>query len=349
MILRRLPPPKRVLIVKPSALGDVVTALPVLHGLRRTFPETHIAWLVSTACADVLLDQPGLDDIVLFDRKRLGRCWRSPEALRSLSAFFQTLRRGRYDWAIDLQGLFRSGLFTRWTGAVVRAGFADAREGAAMFYTHHVAVSAEHTVDRNLALARVMGIDARGEDVRLHISPDSQAFAEAWCRDLGLSRGGFLVCVPPTRWTSKLYPVRHWRRVAAGLAERMPVLLIGSPDPAEHELCRQIAEGISGVTNLAGRTTIRQMAGLLAISAGVVCCDSAAKFIAAAVGVECVVLIGPTHPERTGPYRRGRAFVADVPCQGCLQKRCTHGTCMESLPPSLVLDAADAMIRAGAS
>jgi heptosyltransferase-1 len=90
------------------------------------------------------------------------------------------------------------------------------------------------------------------------------------------------------------------------------------------------------------------MVGMLAASAGVVCCDSAAKFIAPAVGVRCVVLIGPTRVEKTGPYRLGRAVVSEVACQGCLQKTCRHRTCMESIAPEVVLRAIDAMIQAGA-
>ncbi|MBN1554915.1 MAG: glycosyltransferase family 9 protein, partial [Phycisphaerae bacterium] len=278
-------PPHRVLIVKPSALGDVVSAIPILRGLRRTHPETYIAWLVSTTCAPLLDGDPDLNEVILFDRKKMGHCWRSPEAMGSLFDFRKLLRESNFDWAIDAQGLLRSGVFTKWTQAEVRAGFADAREGASLFYNRRVRIVAEHTVDRNILLARSLGIDARPEDLRLTVRPSGTLFAESILNLLGVSAGGVLVFVPPTRWETKLYPVKHWRSVAREAVKRMPVVLIGSPDESERKLCAEIAEGIEGVTNLAGKTTIPQMVGMIAASAGVVCCDSAAKFIAPAVGV----------------------------------------------------------------
>jgi len=154
--------PRRALIIKPSSLGDVVTALPVLRALRRTHPDVHIAWLVSTTCADILRDEPGIDELIYFERKKLGRAWYSPTAMISLLSFRRKLKAGQFDWVIDLQGLARSGIFTRWTGAAVRAGFADAREGAGAFYNYRIAVEAKHTVDRSIGLARALGLDASG-------------------------------------------------------------------------------------------------------------------------------------------------------------------------------------------
>lgn len=337
-------PPRRVLIVKPSSLGDVVSALPVLRGLRRTYPDAEISWLVSTACAPLLEGDGDLRELIRFDRKALGYCWRSPEAMGQLMELRRRLRDGQFDWTIDLQGLLRSGVFTWWTGAPIRAGFADAREGSVLFYTHRIRVAAEHTIDRNILLARALGIDARSEDLRLSISPEAENFAESILRYVGAPRGGVLVCVPPTRWATKLYPAGHWRSVVRQAVRRLPVVLLGSADEAERRLCAEIAEGIEGATDLSGRTTIPQMAALIAASAGVVCCDSAAKFLAPAVGVRCVVLIGPTRPERTGPYCKGRAIVADVPCRGCLRKTCRRHLCMESIAPEIVWRAVEDMI-----
>jgi len=341
MIARPLPvpaPPERVLIVKPSALGDVVTAVPVLRGLRRTFPDARISWLLSDACAPILAHDADLDETIPFPRRQLGPWWRSPSAARLLREFLRTLRRGAFDWVIDLQGLFRSGLFARVTGARVRAGFADAREGAWAFYTHRVRPEERHTVDRNLALASSLGVDARREDMTLSPSPAAREFAEGLRGRIDPAGGGFLAFVPPTRWETKSYPPRRWRTVAAAFAGRMPVALLGTR--SDRALCERVAKGAAGnVVNLAGETTIPQMVALIASAACVVCSDSAAQFIAQAVGVPVVTLMGPTRPERTGPILRGQAVVADVPCQGCLRRRCRHITCMQTLAPETVVSA----------
>ena len=337
------PRPKRVLILKPSALGDVVTALPVLGGLRRSFPDCRVAWMVSDACAGLIAHDSRLDEVILFERRRLGRAWRSASAAAALVGLVRGLRRRRFDWVIDLQGLLRSGLLSFVSRSPVRAGFADARESADLFYTHVVRPAEPHTVDRNIALARSLGVDCRPDDMRLEVSAAGIAFADTFCSTHHIDRGQFLVCVPSTTWATKRYPVRHWRSVVSRLAGRIPIVLTGLP--SERGLCEAVAEGIAGVTNLAGRTSAAELVGLIAASAGVVCCDSAAKFIAPAVGVDCLVLIGPTRVERTGPYLGGRAVVAKVPCQGCLKRRCRHITCMQMIDPDEVAAAAQAMVE----
>jgi len=337
-------PPRKVLIIKPSALGDVVTALPVLRGLRRTFPRARVSWMLSTSCAAVLTGDGDLDEVVPFDRRRLGAAWRSPSAARLLGRFLRGLSRGGFDWVIDLQGLFRSGFFALATGAAVRAGFADAREGAWVFYTHRHRPAERHTVDRNIALARRLGIDARREDMTLSLAAAGREFAERFRRRIGAGSGGFLVFVPPTRWATKRYPLRHWRTVAARLVRRMPVALLGTE--SDRALCARIADAAGrGAFNLAGETTLPQMVGLIASAACVVCSDSAAQHIAQAVGVDVVTLIGPTRPERTGPLIRGRSLVADVPCRGCLKRRCRHITCMQSIAPSAVVSAVEGLLN----
>ncbi len=327
--------PERVLIIKPSSLGDVVTAVPVLRALRRKFPQARVDWLLSTVCASLLENDTDLDGIVLFDRRRLGRAWRSPAAARALAGLVKTLRRGRYDWVIDLQGLFRSGFFARAAGVPIRAGFANAREFAWVFYTHRLPPKAEHTVDRNIELAEMLGLDARREDMTLNVSDDGEAFAGQFLARPEVAGRDYLVFVPPTRWETKLYPARHWRTLARRLAGRAPIALVGTPGDAE--LCSRIARDAGpGVIDLAGQTNIAQMVGLIAGARCVVCSDSAAQHIAQAVGTDVVVLIGPTRPKRTGPVLQGRCVIAQVPCQGCLRRTCRHVTCMQSISPETV-------------
>ena len=123
------------------------------------------------------------------------------------------------------------------------------------------------------------------------------------------------------------------------------MVLLGTP--GDLDICRSASEGISdGVVNLAGQTDIREMVGVIAAGGTVICSDSAASFIAPAVGVPVVTLIGPTRPEHTGPYGTGTAIIADVPCQGCLKRSCRHTTCMELISPTDVVDAAKRMLAA---
>ncbi|MFP4141242.1 MAG: glycosyltransferase family 9 protein [Phycisphaerae bacterium] len=332
--------PRRVLIVKPSALGDVVTALPVLHGLRRTFPEVEIDWIVRDMYAPLLADQPGLRRVVTYDRKLLGSFWRPGAGSEHLRDLKRTLREAEYDWAIDLQGLFRSAMFVRWTRADLRAGFRDARELAPLFYTHRIeAPVGQHTVDRNLQLARALGVDARPGDLTLSVSQEARTRAHRLLDGAGLPRDGFLAIVPPTRWETKKYPVRRWREMLSELPGDLSVAVLGNKG-REQELCSRVAEGMDSAVSLAGQTDLPSLAAMLASAGAVVCCDSAAKFIAQAVGTPVVVLIGPTISERTGHYPKspagGVSISADLPCRHCLKKVCLHGTCMDLIPPGQV-------------
>ncbi len=339
MSLPDLTAPKRVLIIKPSALGDVATGVPILRGLRRTFPDAHIAWLVNDNCADLIANDSDLDELIIFQRKLLGRAWRNPSAAGMLLKLIKKLKAGQFDWVIDIQGLFRSGFLAWVTGANVRAGFAGAKELAGTFYTHRIEVDSQHTIDRNIDLAVTLGIDARAEDMTLELT----ASGKAATAEFNLDRGGYLVAVPPTRWVTKLYPQRHWRKVIGELANKTTVVVLGAP--GDEQMCQRIVAGLDGeIINLAGKTSIEQMVGLIAGSSGVICSDSAAKFIAPAVGVDVVCLIGPTRVEQTGPYKRGQALLADLPCQGCQMRSCRHTSCMEMIQPSEVIEAASAML-----
>ncbi len=335
--------PRRVLIVKPSALGDVVTAMPVLRALKRSFPQVHVSWMLADSCAPLVAHDTDLDAVVPFDRKGLGKWWRSPLAAGQLYMLMRRLRTARYDWVIDLQGLLRSGLFTLATRSPLRVGFRKAREGAWLFYSKRPYIHEQHTVDRNIALAGKLGVEAYPTDMTLQVSAEGRQFAENFWAKANL-KGDVLACVPPTRWPTKQYPPRHWRKVVGELSRDNPVLLLGGP--GDVALCTEIADGLGpGVHNLAGQTTVPQFVALLAASAGAVCCDSAAKFIAPAVGTDVVTLIGPTRVEKTGPYPIGQAVVSPVACQGCLKRRCDPAVCMELIDPADVIAAVRRMIE----
>jgi len=151
------PPPARVLLIRPSALGDVSRTVPCLVALRRALPGAHIDWLVNASFADAVAAHPMLDGVVRFDRKHP----------RSIPRLLRHLRAQRYGLVVDLQGLARSGLFTRATGAARRIGFANAREGAWLAYNEKHAFARDlHTVERMRGLLDAAGFPGPA-DLRL--------------------------------------------------------------------------------------------------------------------------------------------------------------------------------------
>lgn len=343
--------PSNILIIKPSAIGDVVHALPILALLRRRWPGAKISWLVTPACAGLLDRHPDLHEVIRFERRAFGKSWRSPRTAADLFRFACGLRARAFDLVIDLQGLFRSGWLAGATGAPVRIGLSDAREFAGLFYTDRVAVDSprdesadpddappgRHAIDRYLCVTEWLGC-GRGpvafpfavDDVdRRHVAAlvPSQRYA---------------VLLPGTNWATKRWPVESFAALVEPLRERhgLETVIAGGPGDAE------LGERITGATNLAGKTSLRQLVALLERAALVVANDSGPMHIAAALGRPLVTPFGPTDPARTGPYQRMETVLRlGIPCSPCFSRRCSHQSCLKWLGIGPVLDLADEQMR----
>ena len=342
---------ERIVLIKPSSLGDVVHGLPALHGLRSLFPAARIDWLVGSAYAPLLqglVERGDVDTLVRFDRRRLGRAWRSFAGLAELRQLLGNLRRPRYDLVVDLQGLARSGLMTWLTRAPVRVGFREAREGAARSYTHFIPVepSEEHAVDRNCAAGRLFTGAPWPARFDLPVDAPAEARVAGLLREAGISADEpVLAVVPGARWETKRWlPDRFARvirelRADAGLRS----LVLGGPD--EQSLCNSIAEAArADAVNLAGRTALPELVAALARSSLVLCHDSAAAHLAVAVDRPVVCLTGPTNPRRTGPHGQLNSVLQlPLDCAPCYLRtlsKCPHQhRCMRELTVELVLGA----------
>jgi heptosyltransferase-1 len=338
-------PPPRILIIKPSSLGDVVHALPVLAALRAAYPEAHIAWLVSNSFAPLLDGHPLLDEVIRFDRKRFGRMWRSPRVFVDFWRFVGEIRRRRFDLVIDLQGLIRSGLLSFFSGAGERIGFADAREGAWLFYSRrvHCPASAEHAVEKNLSVASSLDLSIDRPSFPLGISPSEHAAArEVLYAVAGERVDRFTAIVPGARWESKRWPAEKFGALIDAIhAEGLPrcVLLGSSGDRGFTD--GVIAACTSTLIDLVGRTGLRQLAALIDLADRVVCHDSGPMHIAAALSKPTVAVFGPTNPNRTGPYSENAVVVTNpVNCAPCYRRVCPlqHHDCMHRLEVAKVLE-----------
>lgn len=362
--------PARILIIKPSSLGDIVHALPALVILREAFPASHIAWLASSAFASLLSGHPLLNEVIVFDRGRYGKMLSSPEAFRGFWAFIGRLRTERFDLVVDLQGLFRSGFLALASGAEWRAGFAGARELAPLLYTLPVNVGpAEvHAVDRNVALAqavvsrltRAAPCDRRPEFPLGLSAAEQQAARERLSAALRVrARNGafahapddaeppeFVVIAPGARWATKRWPVERWGDLLDRLhAENFPpAILLGGPDDAAfaEEIQRRAHHP---AINWVGQTTLRELACILAECRGLICQDSGPMHLAAALDRPLVAIFGPTDPRRTGPYgRRVQIVRTAIDCAPCLRRSCWHHSCMQRLEVERVLSVARASL-----
>ncbi|MEM7629819.1 MAG: glycosyltransferase family 9 protein [Planctomycetota bacterium] len=295
--------PGRILLVRPSALGDVCRTVPVLVSLRERYPSARIDWLVQDTFVDAIVHHPALDGVVAFPRAALGRTSRRGNLLPSIRWMNEHLRpRGGYDLVVDAQGLFRSGLFTWWTRAGRRIGDANARESAGVFYTERHAVAPDlHTVDRMLRLLEMGGIEPV-RDMRLHADPRETAWVD---EHLG---NACAVLAPTSRWAAKQWPDERFTEVARellgrGLAER--VVLVGGPgERAQTRALCALAKLDERVTDLIGETSIARLMAIVSRARLVVANDSATLHMGVGFDRPCVALYGPTDVDLVGPYAR---------------------------------------------
>lgn len=302
----------KIAIVKLSSLGDVLHALPVAHALRRHFPEGHLTWIVEARELAILKGHPDLDSVVPVDTRLWRRLiWRPAGAVevgRKVSRLTERIRRARFDVAIDLQGLIKSGLLTAYTGAPLRIGFAFGRCREplnALFTNRRVTPPPEavHIVDQNLSLLAPLGVKASTPVFHVPSESAAEQRIEEFLAEQGVKPRDRLVALNPGAGRpSKRWPVEPFGRVAERLAVEAGarVLLLWGPD--EEAMARSIAARMTSRPILAPPTTISELSALLRRCALMVASDTGPLHLAAAVGTPCLGLYGPTHADRNGPY-----------------------------------------------
>jgi len=322
---------KRIALIKPSALGDIIHSLPVLEALRVRFPNAHISWIVNRSYESLLRGHPALDETIPIDRqvfkKGLGSAW------RSLVQLVGTLRRARFDLTIDLQGLLRSGLIAAFTSSSRRVGLATAREGSRYFYTDIIPMPhgmVEHAVDRSWRVAEAFGVGELPKKFRLAIPDEAREWALAELRSCPRPWLAFGV---GARWLTKRWPTASFAVLAKRAQKKFggTVLFVGAAD--ESPLAKEVSDKLEGPwRDYTGRTSLPQLASLLEQADMMAANDTGPLHLAAALGRPVVAPYTCTQVSRHGPYGVTRGAVeSSVWCQGSYVRKCDRLECMTEL------------------
>lgn len=327
--------PGRVCIIKPSSLGDVVHALPVLAALRDRWPGARFSWVVNRGLRSLLDGNPHLDEVIPFDR---GRMRPTPSGLAALTVFLAGLRSRRFDLTIDLQGLLRSGVMAAATGARVRVGLAGAREGAGRFCTHRVEdrPGVEHAVDRLLLAAEAFGADVSAPRFDVPIAPEDRRWARSILAHLPRP---LLVINPGARWMTKRWPVAHFAEVArrASVELGAGLAVVGGPEDRPLAVAFRAALGPIPAIDLAGATTLPRLAAVAAEADLVLSNDTGPLHLAAAAGATVLGIYTCTSPAKTGPYGPNAQTISScVWCAPSFIKTCARLDCFRELGPDRV-------------
>lgn len=333
--------PRRVALIKPSSLGDVVHALPVLGAMKRRWPSARFSWVIGRGLKSLVEGHPALDDLIVFERGAMG--FRAG-GLAAGWRLYRELRRHRFDLAIDLQGLLRSGLMAAATGAKARVGPAEGREGATAFYTHKISTGppGTHAVDRLLRIASAFGADVSEPEFVLPISDDDRRWAHELCAEVPRPR---LVLNPGARWVTKRWPPASFASLArrAALVYRAGVIVVGALE--DRSLADSVVAGLGDsvhTLDLCGRTSLMQLAAITEASDVFLSNDTGPLHLAAAAGARVLGIYTCTSPERTGPYgSQARTIRSGIWCAPSYLKRCDRLECFAELTPERVWPALD--------
>lgn len=329
----------RILILKPSSLGDVVQAIPFLRMLKIHFPDAEVHWWLADGLTSLLEGDRDIARIIPFRRD----FFRSIQGWEGCFRSIHRIRGFGFDLVFDLQALARSAVIAWLANGRRTIGLEDWREGAPAFYDKTVPRPSPHThaVDWYLEVLRVNGVPMNWN---FEWIPERCEISRRVRSEWFLRRKRWIVLHPGARWPTKRWPADYYREVIKGVTGRdnsLGFAVIGGAMDVElgDYICMAAPDAC---INLAGRTSIPEMIECIRAADLMLTNDTGPMHVASALSKPVVAMFGPTDPRRTGPYGQiGNALSGDEPCHPCFKRRCTHNEklkCMKSIPPSLVTE-----------
>lgn len=334
-------PDLKILLVKLSSFGDVLHTLPTLEALRSAYPAAHITWLVEAAYAPLLAGHPALDEIWEAPRLHPSELLTGANLVR-LRRLFTRLRTQPFNLVLDVQGLLKSAVWVALARSSRKVGYDQTREGSYLALSERVPPfdPEAHAVQRYLNLAYYLGAPPTLPRFRLNL-------------DQGIDISGMIpetrplaVLHPGARWASKLWSPASWARLAEWLVGEhgLQVAVTGSRADA-HLVAEITGQTKAPVLNLAGRTSLAELAAILRRARLAVTTDTGAMHLAAALQTPVVALFGPTAPWRTGPFGEGHQVVRqDLACSPCFWRQCPEPRCLTKLSPEIVITACEKIL-----
>jgi heptosyltransferase-1 len=345
--------PRRVLIIRPSAIGDVVMASGIIPVLRAAWPRAHLAWLAEPVVAGLLRDNPRIDQIILWPKTEWRALWRARrfgELSRAIAGFRKTLRQASFDLVIDIQGLLKSGLLAWLTGSPMRIGLRS-REGSQRFMSHVIQPPGG---DRRIGseyryLLTALGLEQSGYAMDLVVSGVTRTTALDTLRRLG-GDSAYSVLAPFTTRPQKHWFEDRWRSLAHRLVEQTGgnVVILGGP--ADSDAAERIVEGNApGVVNLAGACSLAESIALIQAARLLVGVDTGLTHAGMAARIPTVALFGSTRPYLDTGYGGGCVLYHALACSPCRRRPTCGGlfTCMREHRVETVLQVVQTLMEGG--
>lgn len=329
-----------ILIVKLSAIGDVIHALPIAYVLKKRYPNAHITWVVEPTAYELVKHNPYVDEIIIFHKKAF-KSWNGFK--ENYRPFAKLLQKRKYDISIDLQGLFKSAAVVFTAKAKRKIGYVDMREGSNLISKRIVGNNKNgHIVDRYLDTVKYLDCDTENIIFPLVNTQDEIDFVDNLLIKENILNQKFIIFAVGTNWINKCWSVENFAKLSDLLAEyKLKVVLIGfgKDDEQKSQAIIKLARE-NNIVNFVGKTSLMQTARLIKLSKAVVGGDTGNLHLAAALNIPAIMLMGPTDPNRNGPYRQSEnVILAGHECDGCWKRTCAKNIdCLASIKPNQVIE-----------
>lgn len=334
-----------ILVVKLSAIGDVIHALPVSYAIKETYPDSRLVWVVEPAARPLLEGNPLIDEIITFEKKK----FKSPGGFfREFGPLRRRIRGAAgkpegFDYALDLQGLFKSAAIVWASGAKKCYGTEYMRELSDRVSAPVVGPNANgHIVERYLDVARAIGCRVNEVVFPLAISEREERTAAELLRRAGAGEGKPLaILAVGANWPNKRWPAKKYARLSDRLFEAGIVPVFVGGGAVDENLLEEINScGAIPPVSLVNQTGLKELAAVIRKGAVVLGGDTGPVHLAAALKVPAVMVMGPTAPERSAPYGMEKdCLLAGHPCANCRKRVCPKGMdCLDAISVDRVYD-----------
>jgi heptosyltransferase I len=350
---------KRILIVKPSSLGDIVHTVPVVHAIKRVYPTAHVGWIIQRGFAGLIEGDPSVDEPIPINipstsepGSKLSAYWAAAYGTFSTCLRLrQQFRNNPYDFVLDLHASFRGALLGKMNPNGIRIGLADAKELNTYFQNVlvHPKPDKPHAVDKNLLFCEIFKIEPEPEDFRLRAGPEAHERVESFLKDCGIEdRSRLVYANPATRWETKHWHPHRWAELTDLLINELRADVIFGGGAGDLDYINSILEKVSTKPVIAaGRLNLQEAIALLEKSSLYVGVDSGPMHMAAFTGVRVCALFGPTDPAKVGPYGTGHVVIRNdkLSCLVCRKRRCETRECLYGITAETVFERIRAMMN----
>ncbi len=358
----------KILIVNPFGIGDVIFSTPLIEILKEKYPDCLIGYVCNKRSYEVIRSNPKIDKFFIYEKDDYRTAWERSkrECLKLIWNFLKTIKRERFDLAIDLSLGYQYSLLLSLIGIRKRYGFNYRKRGR--FLTGKIDIegfSEKHVIEYYCDILKFLGIDPRGFELRpkVYVTQEDIAWADGYLKAQGIADEDVLVGVVPGCGASWGIDARHRRwdrdgfaKVCDGLAERYGAKIVLLGNPQEIEICDDIQKKMRNKAIMAcGKTSLRNFLGLINRCKLVITHDGGPLHMAVGLGLSTISIFGPVDEKIYGPYPMAKEHVVisknDIPCRPCYKKFkykiCEDRSCLTSIKADDVLAAAGRFLSKG--